>query len=159
MVLCQSASSNICSKSFFANVSSFSSFSTLLRKHGIEKPQPGDTGWYNRAHNLNVLFNNYPSLILALNSAIENPQNWDGTTIILQQSSIVYQDLQSKENNFSYDLGKIFGFLDFLADIRCEMAYNECFSSAVEMIGEPASRSGKRYDYKQCYFKLLITGG
>ena len=98
LVLCQSASSIPAVKVFFANVSAFSSFTSvsskrkeLFRKHGIEIPQPGDTRWFYRSRTVGVIFEKYQSLLTALQSVVENPQPWDAVT--LSMSSGLLQHL------------------------------------------------------------------
>ena len=100
LVLCQSASSVTAVKVFFANVSAFSSFTSmsskrkeLFRKHGIEIPLPGDTRWYYRSRTVGVIFEKYQSLLTALECILENPQTWDDIT--LSMSSGLLQHLNS----------------------------------------------------------------
>ena len=98
LVLCQSASSIPAVKVFFANVSAFSSVTSmsskrkeLLRKHGIEIPQPGDTRWFYRSRTVGAVFEKYQSRLTALQFIAENLQPWDDVT--LSMSSGLLQDL------------------------------------------------------------------
>ena len=88
LVLCQSASSISPVRVYFANVSAFSSFTSvsskrkdLLRSHGFDIPAPGETRWYYRSRTISVIFNKYLSLIEVLEEITENPSSWDDATI------------------------------------------------------------------------------
>ena len=88
LVLCQSASSISPVRVYFANVSAFSSFTSvsskrkdLLRSHGFDIPAPGETKWYYRSRTISVIFNKYLSLIEVLEEITENPSSWDDATI------------------------------------------------------------------------------
>ena len=88
LVLCQSASSIAAVKVFFANVSAFSTFTSvssrrkeIFRSHGIEIPRPAETRWYYRSRTIRVIFNKYKTLLDVLEEMVENPGNLDDATI------------------------------------------------------------------------------
>ena len=88
LVLCQSTSAISCVKVFFANVSAFSTFTSLsskrkelFRSHSIEIPRPGETRWYHRSRTIEVFFNKYGTLLDVLEEIVENPQTWDDATL------------------------------------------------------------------------------
>ena len=100
----------------------------FLTSHNIEFPNPGDTRWFYRARVINVLYKNYEKLLEIFDGVTEEPVGWDDGSLgklsgllsylnsfvfcflvrvfykILQQSSILYSILQSRDIDFSYGL-------------------------------------------------------
>ena len=136
-------------KVFFANLPAFCPFTSmsskrkkLYRKHGIEIPQPGDMQCFYCSHTVGVIFEQYQSLLTALQSMVENPQHWGDVTLsmpigivqhligflfhflialfnkILQQSSILYiythKILQNVNQILAMTLGRYLVFLTSL---------------------------------------------
>ena len=100
LVLCQSASRISHAKVFFANVSAFSSFTSvsskrkeLFRSHDIDIPSPGETRWYYRSRTIGVIFEKYEPLVNALEEIEDMPQSWDDATVT--QASGLLQYLNS----------------------------------------------------------------
>ena len=100
LVLCQSASAIPKVKVFFANVSAFSSFTSVSTKrkspfqsHTINIPQPGETRWYYHSRAISVIDEKYSELIDVLEEMVENPRSWDDTS--LSQGSGLPQYLDS----------------------------------------------------------------
>ena len=100
LILCQSASTLPSVKVFFANISAFSTFTSLsakrkdlFRSQGTEVPRPGDARWCYCSRTISVIFNKYNSLFLVLESIVDNPQSWDDGS--LTQASGVLQYLNS----------------------------------------------------------------
>ena len=73
---------------------------------------------------------------------------------VFQHSSILYTILQNKKTVFSYGVGKIVTFLDFLLDTKLVKAYDDVFTSVAELLVEPA-RSYKKHKYKQLFFQVI----
>ena len=155
LVLCQSASSIPAVKVFFANVSAFSSFTSmsskrkeLFRKHVIEIPQPGDTRWFYRSRTVGVIFEKYQSLLTALQSIVENPQPWDDVT--LSMSSGLLQHLNGFLFRFLIALfNKLFQQSSILYMVlqnrKTDLSYGiGKIISFLEFLGE--LRSDKSYD-------------
>ena len=93
LVLCQSTSAFSCVKVFFANVSAFSTFTSLsskrkelFRSHSIEIPRPGGTRWYYRSSTIEVIFNKYGTLLDVLGENVER------TVAVPQQFLILLPD-------------------------------------------------------------------
>ena len=83
LVLCQSASSIPSIKVVFANVSAFSTFTSLsskrkelFRSHAIEIPHEGETRWYWRSCTIAMIFDKYSTLIDVLENLVENTTSW-----------------------------------------------------------------------------------
>ena len=77
LVLCQSAPKISAVKVFFADVSAFSSFTSLrskrkdlFGKYGINIPRPGETKWYYCSCTIKVIFTYYNMLMRALNEIV-----------------------------------------------------------------------------------------
>ena len=186
LVLCQSASSISSVKVFFANVSAFSTFTSLsskrkelFRSHNIEIPRPGETRWYYRSRTVRVIADKYEVLIDVLEGIVNNSQHWDDATLtqasgllqylnsflfcflvfvfgkILGQSSVLYDVLQNRSTDFSYGVGMITNFAEFLTDMRTDEAFHNTFESAVAIVGQPSSRSDRKHNYKQLYFQVI----
>ena len=88
LVLCQSASSISSVKIFFINVGAFSTFTNnapkrkaFLTSHKVEFPNPGDTRWFYRARVINVLHENYETLLEIFDDVMEQPSGWDDETL------------------------------------------------------------------------------
>ena len=149
LVLCQSASSISSVNVFFANVSAFSTFTSLSSKrqeifrfHDIAIPHPSKTRWYYRPRTVIVIVNKYEILTDVLEEIVNNSQHWDDSTLarargllqylysflfyflvlifgkILGQLSVLYDVLQSRSTDFSYGVGMITDFAEFLANMR-----------------------------------------
>ena len=100
LVLCQSASRVSPVKVFFANVSAFSSFTSvsskrkdIFSKYNIDIPKPGETRWYYRSRTVKTIYRKYNMLMKALEEIVDNPQGWDDST--LTQASGLLQHLSS----------------------------------------------------------------
>ena len=100
LVLCQSASRISHAKVFFANVSAFSSFTSvsskrkeLFRSHDIDIPSHGETKWYYRSRTIGVIFEQYEPLVNVLEEIEDKPQSWDDATVT--QASGLLQYLNS----------------------------------------------------------------
>ena len=100
LVSCQSAASISSVKVFFANVSAFSTFTSLrskrkevFRSHNIEIPCPGETRWYYRSRTVRVIADKSEILIDVLEGIVNNSQHWDDAT--LTQASGLLQYLNS----------------------------------------------------------------
>ena len=172
LVLCQSASSISAVKVFFANVSAFSSFTSLSSRrkelfvsHGIDIPI--------------VIFHKYQALLDILEDLVENTSGWDDATLsqasgllqylnsflfcfltgifnkILEQTTIRYKVLQNRKTDFSYGVSKVKDFGTFLSDLRSNQGFENIFSFALEIVGQPTSRPDKKVNYKQLYFQII----
>jgi len=179
LVLCQSASTLPSVKACFANISAFSSFTSLnprrkdlFRSQGIEVPHPGDTRWCYRSRTISVIFNKYNSLFLVLESIVDNPQSWDDGS--LTQASGLLQYLSSFLVCFLvFVFNKIFEqssiLFNVLQDRRIEFSYGaskiinlcndetftETYQSTFDLVGHPSSRSDRKHNYKDIYLQLL----
>lgn len=76
---------------------------------------------------------------------------------ILKQSSILYSILQDRQTDFNYGITKIEKFKDFLSSLRTDDAFAEFYQEAVDKVGQPATKSDKKHNYKQLYFEVLNT--
>ena len=63
--------------------------------------------------------------------------------------------LQNRNTDFSYGVQKISIFLEFLCTLRNDEEYNCLYSSTVEEIGQPSSRSDLKYNFKQLFFEII----
>ena len=88
LVLCQSASKVSAVKVVFANVSAFSSFTSVsskrkdvFSKFNIDIPKPGETRWYYRSRTVKTIYGKYNMLMKALEEIVHNPQGWDNSTL------------------------------------------------------------------------------
>ena len=100
LVLCQCASSPPTVKTFFANISAFSNFTSLSARrkalfcsHGIEVPHQGDRRWCYHSRTISVFFTKYHTLLNLLENIVNNPQSWDDGS--LTQASGLLQYLNS----------------------------------------------------------------
>ena len=186
LFLCQSASNRPSVKVFFANISAFSTFTSLsarrkdlFRSEGIEVPHPGDTRWYYHSRTINVIFNKYNTLLLILESIVDNPQSWDDGSLtqatgllkylnsflfcflpfvfskIFEQSSIVFTVLQDRRIEFSYGASKIINFSRYLIDMCNDETFTEIYQSTVDLVEHPSSRSDRKHNYNDIYLQLL----
>ena len=74
---------------------------------------------------------------------------------ILEQSTILYKVLQNRKTDFSYGVSKVKDFGTFLSDLRSNQGFENIFSFALEIVGQPTSRSDKKVNYKQLYFQII----
>ena len=126
-----------------------------------------------------MIFDKYSTLIDVLENLEENPTSWDDTKLteangllhyltsflfcflvqvfnkIFEQLSIVYDILQNRNTDFSYGVGKIDNSASYLTGLRSEDGFKKAFSSAVEIVGHPSSRSDRKHNYRQLYFPVL----
>ena len=151
----------------------------FLTSHKVEFPSPGDTRWFYRAHVINVLHKNYEKLLEIFDDVMEQPSGWDDETLgkvsgllnylnsflfcflvsvfykTLEQSSILYSILQSRETDFNYGVSRIERFKNFVFSLRTDGGFSNFFQEAVGKVGEPLSRADKRHNYKQLYFEII----
>ena len=80
--------------------------------------------------------------------------------MILEQSSILYSILQSRETDFNYGVSRIEHFKNFVFSLRTDGGFSNFFQEAVGKVGESSSRADKKHNYKQLYFEIidLIVG-
>ena len=88
LVLSQSASSIPAVTVFFANVSSFSTFTAhsskckdRLKSRNIEIPHPSETRWYYHSRIISIMYDKYNILLEALEDIVQNPHDWDDTAL------------------------------------------------------------------------------
>ena len=166
--------------SAFSNYTSLSSRrKELFVSNGIDIPRPGDTRWYYRGRTISVIFHKYQALLDILEDLVENTSGWDDSTLsqassllqylnsflfyfltgifnkILDQSTILYKVLQNRKIDFSYGVSKMKDFGTFLSDLRSNQGFENIFSFALEIVGQPTSRSDKKVNYKQLYFQII----
>jgi len=184
LVLCQSASTPPSVQVFFANINAFSTFTSLSARRkdlccsqGIEVPHPGDTRWCYHSRTISVIFNKYNSLLLVLESIVDNPQSWDDGSLtqasdllqylnsflfgflvfvfnkIFEQSSIVFNMLQDRRIEFTYGASKITHFSRYLNDTCNDETFTETYQCTVDLVGHPSSRSDR--NYKDINLQLL----
>ena len=166
--------------SAFSNFTSLSSRrKELFVSRGIDIPRPGDTRWYYRGRTISVIFHKYQALLDILEDLVENTSGWDDATLsqasgllqylnsflfcfltgifnkILEQSTILYKVLQNRKTDYSYGVSKVKDFGTFLSDLRSNQGFENIFSFALEIVGQPTSRSDKKVNYKQLYFQII----
>ena len=151
----------------------------FLTSHKVEFPNPGDTRRFYRARVINVLHKNYETLLEIFDDVMEQPSGWDDETLgkvsgllnylnsflfcflvsvfykILEQSSILYSILQSRETDFNYGVSRIERFKNFVFSLRTDGDFSNFFREAVGKVGEPSSRADKKHNYKQLYFEII----
>ena len=151
----------------------------FLTSHNIEFPSPGDTRWFYRARVINVIYKNYEKLLEIFDNVTEQPVNWDDESLrkfsgllndlnsflfcflvcifykILEQSSILYSILQSRETDFNYGISRIERFKSFVSSLRTDEDFSNFYQEAVDKVGEPLSRADKKHNYKQLYFEII----
>ena len=77
---------------------------------------------------------------------------------ILEQSSILYNILQSRSTDFAYGVSKIKKFVDFLlTNLRNDVAYEACYAAAEARADGPSGRSEQIINYKQLYNEVIDT--
>ena len=164
-------------KGFFANISAFSTFTSisarrkdLFRSQDIKVPRPGDARWCYCSRPISVIFNKYNSLLLVLESIVDNPQSWDDGSLtqasgllqylnsflfcflvfvfnkISEQSSIFSNVLQDRRIEFSYGASKIINFSRYLIDMSIDETFTETYQSTVDLVGHPSSRSDRKHN-------------
>ena len=168
--------------SAFSNFTSLNSRrKELVVSHGIDIPRPGDTRWYYRGRTISVIFHKYQALLEILEDLVEKTSGWDDATLsqasgllqylnsflfcfltgifnkILDQSTILYKVLQNMKTDFSYGVSKMKDFGTFLSDLCSNQGFENIFSFALEIVGQPTSRSDKKLITSSSTFKLLIT--
>ena len=62
---------------------------------------------------------------------------------ILEQSSILYSILQSRETDFSYGISRIERFKNFVSSLRTDEGFSNFYQEAVDKVGEPLSRMSR----------------
>ena len=151
----------------------------FLTSHNIEFPNPGDTRWFYRARVINVIYKNYEKLLEIFDNVTEQPAGWDDESLgkfsgllnyldsflfcflvcvfykILEQSSILYSILQSRETDFSYGISRIERFKNFVSSLRTDEGFSNFYQEAVDKVGEPLSRIDRKHNYKQLYFEII----
>ena len=74
---------------------------------------------------------------------------------ILEQSSILYSILQSRETDFSYGTSRIERFKNFVSSLRTDECFSNSYQETVDTVGEPLSRIDRTHNYKQVYFEII----
>ena len=74
---------------------------------------------------------------------------------ILEQSSILYSILQSRETDFSYGISRIERFKNFVSSLLTDEGSSNFYQEAVDKVGEPLSRIDRKHNYKQLYFEII----
>ena len=137
------------------------------------------TGVYYRSRTVRVIAYKHEILIDVLEGIVNNSQHLDDATLtqasgllqylnsflfcllvfvfgkILSQSSVLYDVLQNRSTDFSYGVGMITNFAEFLSDMRTDEAFHNSFESTVAIVGQPSSRSGRKHNYMQLYFQVI----
>ena len=127
----------------------------------------------------NVIYKNYEKLLEIFDNVTEQPAGWDDESLgkfsgllnyldsflfcflvcvfykILEQSSILYSILQSRETDFSYGISRIEHFKNFVSSLRTDEGFSNFYQEAVDKVGEPLSRIDRKHNYKQLYFEII----
>ena len=151
----------------------------FLTFHNIEFPNPGDTSSIVPVSLMSFTRIMHEKLLEIFDNVTEQPDGWDDESLgkfsgllnyldsflfcflvcvfykILEQSSILYSILQSRETDFSYGISRIEGFKNFVSSLRTDEGFSNFYQEAIDKVGEPLSRIDRKHNYKQLYIEII----